>query len=153
MDNQRIIELIQILESSQLTALQLSEGTSQLRLERGTLAAPAAAGFIAAAAPMQTPASGEALPDAAATGDDAVTPTDLVSITAPMVGVFHPLKKPVAMGDTVKKGQPVCIVEAMKLMNDIPAEEDGEVAWIAAQDGDMVEYGQVLMQIRRRSAT
>jgi acetyl-CoA carboxylase biotin carboxyl carrier protein len=77
---------------------------------------------------------------------------DIHGVTAPMVGVFHALKSPVAMGDAVRKGQAVCVIEAMKLMNEIVAEHDGEVVWIAAREGDMVEYGQLLMQIKEGAA-
>ena len=74
-------------------------------------------------------------------------------IKSPMVGTFYSKPSPdkeefVKVGDKVKKGQVVCIIEAMKLMNEIESEYDGEVVEILAKDDDMVEYGQVLIKIK-----
>ena len=73
-------------------------------------------------------------------------------IKSPMVGIFYsrssPDKEPfVKVGDVVKKGQPLCIVEAMKLMNEIEAECDGEITDICVKDEQMIEYGQILFKI------
>ena len=74
------------------------------------------------------------------------------TIKAPMVGVFYKAASPeaepyVTVGKTVKKGDTVCIIEAMKLMNEIQAEEDGTIKEILAKDGDIIEYGQPLFVI------
>ena len=71
-------------------------------------------------------------------------------ITSPLVGIFHHMdgKNKVQVGQIYEKGQPVCLIEAMKLMNEITMPEDGEITYIAVQDSDSVEYGQVLIQYR-----
>ena len=79
-------------------------------------------------------------------------------IKSPMVGIFYsrsaPDKEPfVKIGDSVIKGIPLCIVEAMKLMNEIEAEYDGEIVDICVKDEEMVEYGQILFKIRKTSLT
>lgn len=79
---------------------------------------------------------------------------NLYTIASPMVGVFYQSPSPdaqpfVKLGDRVEKGQTLCIVEAMKIMNEIESELSGEVVEILLQDGDVVEYGQALMKIRR----
>ena len=86
------------------------------------------------------PASSPTIPDS--TGKD---------ITSPMVGVFYASPSPesdpfVSIGDTVKKGDTLCIIEAMKLMNEITAEHDGKILDICAKSGDVVEFGQVLFK-------
>ena len=80
---------------------------------------------------------------------------DCVSVTSPIVGIFYaaPAENAdpyVAAGERVKKGQTLCIVEAMKLMNEIVAEEDGVIAEVCAADGQVVEYGTELFRIRRQ---
>ena len=77
---------------------------------------------------------------------------DVTGVVSPMVGVFYaapaPAEKPfVAVGDRVKKGDVLCVIEAMKLMNEITADRDGEVVDICVQNGDMVEYGQTLFKL------
>lgn len=68
-------------------------------------------------------------------------------ITSPMVGTFHELKNhPIEIGRKLKAGDTVCIIEAMKVMNEIVIEEDGTITWIACSEGDMAEYGQVLFK-------
>lgn len=81
------------------------------------------------------------------------TSENFTIIKAPMVGTFYPAPSPesdpfVSVGDTVKKGDVVCIIEAMKLMNEIESESNGTVVEILAKEGDMVEYGQPLFKIK-----
>ncbi len=121
-----------------LTGLEITQQDQKVRLER-TGSAPAVASPIPAA---QIPA--------AAPEHDAA----LVTITSPVVGLFYaaPAENApayVSLGDSVKKGQVLCIVEAMKLMNEISAEEDGIIAEICVSNGQMVEYGTELFRIRR----
>jgi acetyl-CoA carboxylase biotin carboxyl carrier protein len=83
----------------------------------------------------------------------AVVRGDLVAITAPMVATFYRSPAPgeppfVSVGDRVSSGQPVCILEAMKLMNELETETGGEVVEILVDNGAPVEFGQVLMRIR-----
>lgn len=79
---------------------------------------------------------------------------DMYIVKSPIVGVFYAAPGPdsspfVNVGDSVKKGQPLCIIEAMKIMNEIQSEESGEIVEIMVENEDIVEYGQPLMKIRR----
>ncbi|WP_129598859.1 acetyl-CoA carboxylase biotin carboxyl carrier protein [Anaerophilus nitritogenes] len=79
---------------------------------------------------------------------------DTYIVKAPIVGVVYMTPSPdadpfVSVGDTVKKGEPLCIIEAMKIMNEIQSEEDGQIVEILVENEDIVEYGQPLMRIRR----
>jgi acetyl-CoA carboxylase biotin carboxyl carrier protein len=110
----------------------------------------AAVPTVAARAPVSSPvASVEAKPAAAPAPAD-----DLVAITSPFVGTFYRAASPesanfVEVGSSVKKGQTLCIVEAMKLMNEIEAELAGTIAEILVENGKSVEYGQKLFMIRK----
>ena len=119
-----------------LTGLEVTENDRVVRLERNP--APQTA------APVQTVQVGD-VPQSAAN-------EDLIEISSPMVGVFYAAPAEdadpyVQVGDRVKKGQTLCIVEAMKLMNEITAEEDGEIIDICATNGSVVEYGQILFKM------
>lgn len=116
----------------------------KIALPRG-VAAPVAAARPAAAAPV---AAVEAKPAPEAASDD------LVAITSPFVGTFYRAASPesanfVEVGSSVKKGQTLCIVEAMKLMNEIEAEFGGTIVEILVENGKSVEYGQKLFMIRK----
>ena len=139
-DIRKYAELMRELE---LTGLEITEGDRVVRLERSapeTVRAPVAPAAPAASAAAETPARGAA--------------EGLVSVTSPLVGVFYasPAENAapyVSVGDRVTKGQTLCIVEAMKLMNEITAEEDGVIAEICVVNGQVVEYGTELFRIRR----
>lgn len=149
MDLKAIEALAQILRGSDLTALEVREGETQIRLERTpapvtvqTLATPAP---VAAAQPV-APASQE-LPE-----PQGVDFKNLKEVKTPVVGVFYAAPTPdaepfVTIGSKVKKGDVLCIVEAMKLMNEITAEMDGEIFDICVQDGQVVEYGQTIFKL------
>lgn len=120
-----------------LTGLEVTENDRVVRLERNP--APQTA------APVQTVQVSDA-PQSAANGD-------LIEITSPMVGVFYAAPAEdadpyVQVGDRVKKGQTLCIVEAMKLMNEIVAETDGQIVEICAQNGQVVDFGCPLFRIK-----
>ena len=120
-----------------LTGLEVTENDRVVRLERNP--APQTA------APVQTVQVADAPPSAAK--------EDLVEITSPMVGVFYAAPAEdadpyVQVGDRVKKGQTLCIVEAMKLMNEIVAETDGQIVEICAQNGQVVDFGCPLFRIK-----
>ena len=120
-----------------LTGLEVTENDRVVRLERNP--APQTA------APVQTVQVGD-VPQSAANGD-------LIEISSPMVGVFYAAPAEdadpyVQVGDRVKKGQTLCIVEAMKLMNEIVAETDGQIVEICAQNGQVVDFGCPLFRIK-----
>ncbi len=140
-----IKEYIAVLENSSLSVLELqNENGSKIRLEKPQVAVQAASVVQAAPAPQSAPA--QSAPTAAPVADSGKT------INAPIVGVFYAAPSPdaqpyVSVGKQVKKGDTVCIIEAMKCMNEIQAEEDGEIAEILVKDGELVEYGQPLFKI------
>ncbi len=143
MNIQDIKALAEVLSEKDLTVVEYAEGDLHIRLER----APARVAAPAQPLPVSaTPAAPAADPEE--TNDF----NNLCELKAPMVGVFYaapaPEAKPfVKVGDAVEKGQVVCIIEAMKLMNDITAPVSGRIVDICAQDGAVLEYGQTIMKI------
>ena len=136
-------EYIKVLEECSLEKLEISDGTDTISLEKAhaAAAAPAAVTVNAAPAPAAAPAVSTAEPDNGKT------------ISAPIVGVFYAAPSPesdpyVHVGKRVKKGDVVCIIEAMKCMNEIQVEEDGEITAVLATNGELVEYNQPLFAIK-----
>ena len=146
MDMQQIEALARLIQQSDLTALEVSEGAVRIRLERERTAAAemtAAVDAPAVVMPVQ-----EAQPDPS----PAVDFNHITEIKSPMVGVFYAAPAPgaqpyVSIGSKVKAGDVLCLIEAMKLMNEITAEKDVEIVDICAQDGQIVEYGQTVFKI------
>lgn len=142
-----IKEFISLLEDSSLSVFEIQkEDGSKIRLEKAQPAQqivntiPVANGV--AAAPVESAPVTPTVPVA----DSSKT------IDAPIVGVFYAASAPgkapyVSAGKQVKKGDVVCIIEAMKCMNEIQAEEDGEIVEVLVKDGELVEYGQPLFKI------
>lgn len=146
---EEIKELIQALEQSSLTALELCQGNDRIRLERNfaaTTAVPAAPALQAA--PIVVPV--QSVVETAQPEPKAEAPQSKgTPVTCPLVGVFYPAPSPddapfVTVGSQVKKGDVLCLVEAMKLMNEIIAERDGVISEICAENGQVVEFGQPL---------
>ena len=146
MDVKKIESLARLMQETGLTALELSEGETKLKLERRqeVIAAPAAPAAVpAVAAGAQALGVTHEAPQPAKEGTLVLSPT---------VGVFYSAPSPdarpfVEVGDQVKKGDTLCIIEAMKLMNEIPAEVDGTVAEICVGNGQVVEFDQPLFRI------
>lgn len=140
--------LAELVEKHGLTALDYAEGEAHIRIER-TPAPVAAAVPVAPAAPATAPApAAEPVKDEDAGADFNAAKM----VLSPMVGVFYASPSPsdppfVTVGSKVKKGDVLCIIEAMKLMNEITAEEDGEIIDICAANGSVVEYGQILFKL------
>ena len=145
MNAKEIKEILAVLKDSDVTELELERGEGvRLRIRRGPVPS-AAPQMIMQAAPQAAAAPVAAKPEAAVE-----KPGKL--ITSPFVGTFYRAASPenpnyVELGAAVKKGQVLCIVEAMKLMNEIEAEFDGKVAEILAENSQPVEYGQALFRI------
>ena len=146
MNVKQIRELAQIARENGLSAIEITEGESHVRIERATAPAPAAV-----PAPVAAPV--EAAPAAAPAHEETNVDFNRArEIKSPMVGVFYAAPSPdakpfVEVGSRVKKGDVVCIVEAMKLMNEITAEFDGEVVDICVRNGEVVEFGQTLFKL------
>ena len=137
-----IKELIALLEESSLSVLEVKDDDKKVRLEKAQTTAAAPAAVTVNAAPVQ------AAPAPAAESED-----NGKTISAPIVGVFYAAPSPesepyVHVGQKGKKGDVVCIIEAMKCMNEIQAEEDGEIAAVLATNGELVEYNQPLFAIK-----
>lgn len=140
MDIKNIEALADIVKNYGLTALEYEDGESKIKLKKEAVSAPAAAPAVQSA--PQT----ESAP--AKTGE-----ADGKPVKAPMVGVFYAAASPdeepfVSVGDKVKKGDVLCIIEAMKLMNEITADSDGEIVQVCAENEQVVEYGQTLFVIK-----
>ncbi|MBB3332222.1 acetyl-CoA carboxylase biotin carboxyl carrier protein [Halomonas campaniensis] len=153
MDIRKVKKLIELLEESNISEIEIQEGEESVRISRhpnGGSWQPAMPQGYAAPAPQAqaAPAPAAAAEPAA---DDAPTFRGQ-AVTSPMVGTFYrspaPGSKPfIEVGSSVKKGDTVCIVEAMKMMNQIEADRDGVVEAILVEDGEPVEYDQPMIVI------
>lgn len=148
-----IKEFIALLEDSSLSVLELeNENGSKIRLEKPQFINQTSQ-FINQAPLQEAMSAQPALAVQNAPAQAAPSADTGKTIDAPIVGVFYVAPSPdaqpyVSVGKQVKKGDTVCIIEAMKCMNEIQAEEDGEIVEILAKDGELVEYGQPLFKIR-----
>src|SRR5579863_5127852 len=148
MDIRKIKKLIELLEESGIAEIEIKEGEEAVRISRMPV------GAATHAAP-QPPAA--VVPVAAAPAPVAEAPSPKPKsnehvITAPMVGTFYACPSPgakafVEIGDEIKVGQVLCIIEAMKMMNQIEADKGGKIASIMARNGDPVEFGQPLFVV------
>ncbi|MDE0733444.1 MAG: acetyl-CoA carboxylase biotin carboxyl carrier protein [Gammaproteobacteria bacterium] len=147
MDIRKVKKLIELLESSDIAEIEIKEGEEAVRISRGSTATTAPVAYAPApvapiAAPVAAPMEAEA---AAPAAKGKVIPS-------PMVGTFYRAPSPssppfVEIGKHVKVGDPVCIVEAMKMMNQIEADHAGVVEAILIEDGEPVEFDQPLITI------
>ena len=145
MDLRKLKKLIDLVQESGIAELEITEGEEKVRIVKGgavsMMSAPVAAPLIAERAPAPAAApAGAAAPEAGQEGH---------VVKAPMVGTFYrspsPDAKPfVEVGQAVKEGDTICIIEAMKLMNEIEADASGVVKAILVENGQPVEYGQPL---------
>ena len=153
MDLRKIKKLIEMLQESDLNEIEVKEGEESVRINRKKesvihTSTPFSVGqnLNQSSAPLQQTDSSEI--------ENGHAAEDLNHITSPMVGTFYrkpaPDKEPfIEVGQTVKKGDTVCIIEAMKMMNQVKSEFDGKVIAINIEDGDPVEFGQELISIEK----
>jgi len=150
MDIRKIKKLIELLENSGLAEIEIKEGDDAIRISRSSavvetiVAAPAAAA-VAAPAPAAVENAGDVVDDNAGIPDGHV-------VTSPMVGSFYPSPSPesknfVELGSKVKVGDTLCIIEAMKIFNEIEADKAGTVVAILKEPGDPTEFGEPLFII------
>jgi acetyl-CoA carboxylase biotin carboxyl carrier protein len=149
MDLRKLKKLIDLVEESGIAELEITEGEEKVKIVKGGVVSmtPAAS----APPPPVVAAAAEAKPAATAV-PAAETPPEGHVVKSPMVGTFYraasPDAKPfVEVGEVVKEGQTICIVEAMKLMNEIEADASGTIKAILVENGQPVEYGQPLFVI------
>lgn len=166
MNQKELKELIEFLIEKDITEFELERGDVKVRIKRAQepqyiqvaqpMSAPAAGAPIHTAAPVVTPGAHASAAPGMAPAAPAVEPEeDFYIVKSPIVGTFYEAPSPgsppfVKVGDTVSAGQALCIVEAMKLMNEIETEVGGEIAKILVANGQPVEYGQALFAIRPR---
>jgi acetyl-CoA carboxylase biotin carboxyl carrier protein len=149
MDIRKVKKLIELLEESGIDELEIREGEESVRISRHSKT-PAQQYY---APPMPAPAAPAAAPVAAAAAEAPAAPKLNGTVArSPMVGTFYRKSSPAApsfveVGQTVKKGDTLCIVEAMKMMNHIEAETSGVIESILVEDGQPVEYDQPLFTI------
>ena len=154
-DVDKLRALLEVLNEQNVAEFEHESEGTRLRIVR-THAAPAG-GFAYAAGPMSAggpPMSNGGAAQAAPASTAAPEPTDVVDVTSPFVGTFYRAPTPdtpsfVEVGAVVRPGQTLCIVEAMKLMNEIEAEVSGTVIEVFAQNGKSVEFGQKLFRIKK----
>jgi acetyl-CoA carboxylase biotin carboxyl carrier protein len=150
---EEIKQLVEFIKGHDLDEFELEQDGVKVRIKRGSnhhvVAAPPvpAATAVLSSPPVASPASP---PLAAAPADEG---GELAIVKSPIVGTFYRSAEPgaaalVSVGDTVRKGQVLCIIEAMKLMNEIDSEYDGEVTSIYVENGQAVQYGERLFAIR-----
>jgi len=145
MDVSQIRELVQLLDASDVNEITVEEGGVTISVRKGMAGESAQVSVAKAGETASTAPQGEA----SVAVEDAERPTNWRAIVAPMVGTFYRASAPgadpfVEVGDTVTEGQSLCILEAMKLMNEIGAEEEGVIREICVDDATPVQYGETL---------
>jgi acetyl-CoA carboxylase biotin carboxyl carrier protein len=148
MDIRKVKKLIELLEESGISEIEIKEGEESVRISRGPTG-PVMPQFISA--PMVAPQAAPAAP-AAAAAPLIRRKDDRNIVPSPMVGTFYAAATPtnppfVQVGDEVKAGQVLCIIEAMKMMNQIESDRAGKITAIMVKNGDPVEFGQPLFAI------
>ena len=170
MNQKEIKELIELLVEKDIAEFELERGDMKLHIKRGGASQPAPVVHVAPAvaamhavpvpaAPVAAPSGGDGAATGAATQPPAATDADaeagLFIVKSPIVGTFYEAPSPgappfVRIGDSVQEGQALCIIEAMKLMNEIEAEVSGVLAKQFVPNGSPVEYGMPLFGIRKQ---
>jgi acetyl-CoA carboxylase biotin carboxyl carrier protein len=152
MDLRKLKSLIDLVQQSGIAELEITEGEEKVRICRTSPSAPHGAPTqvyaVAPAAPAPAPPAAPAPATAPAAEQEAAAPEGHV-IRSPMVGTFYRSSAPdakafVQVGDTIKAGDTLCIIEAMKLLNEIESDRDGTVKAILVENGQPVEYGEPL---------
>ena len=158
MDIRKVKKLIELLDDSGIAEIEITEGEESVRISRYPAGVPVAAAPVVAPAPAPAPAAAAPAPAAAVASEAPAEAKeeDGFEVTAPMVGTFYAASSPgaapyVQVGDRVNEGDTLCIIEAMKMMNQIEADVSGVVKSIRIQNGEPVEYGQVLFVIDQRA--
>ncbi len=152
MDLRKVKTLIDLVQQSGISELEIQEGTERVRISRGPLAQIAVGAPQVASLPQVPQHALTATKDAAASAAEASIASQDHLLKSPMVGTFYRSPSPgaksfVEIGQTVKAGDAVCIIEAMKLLNEIDADQDGVIKEILVENGQPVEYGQSLIRI------
>jgi acetyl-CoA carboxylase biotin carboxyl carrier protein len=150
MDLRKLKKLIDLVEESGIAELEITEGEEKVKIVKSSAALPAPVAPLSF--PQAPPAPPAALSAPAAAAEPAAASHEGHAVKSPMVGTFYrtpsPDAKPfVEVGQSVKEGQIICIIEAMKLMNEIECDKSGTVSAVLVENGQPVEYGQPLFII------
>ncbi len=157
MDIRKVKKLIELLDESGIAEIEITEGEESVRISRYSRDAPAMiAAPVVAPAPVAAPAAAPAVASAAAPAAAPDPEDDGFLVQAPMVGTFYNSSSPgaaayVQVGDRINEGDTLCIIEAMKMMNQIEADVSGVIKSIRVQNGEPIEYGQTLFVIDQRT--
>lgn len=153
MDLRKLKTLIDLVSDSNVSELEITEAEGKVRIVKGGGAvyahSPAPVYQVAQPAPM---AQGASAPAAASVVEPVVEAPTGHTVTSPMVGTFYRASSPgaksfVEVGDSIKAGETICIIEAMKILNEIEADKSGTVTKILCENGQAVEYGQAMFII------
>ena len=152
MDLRKLKTLIDLVSDSNVTELEITEAEGKVRIVKGGVAQPHAQPVLTTVIPESAPASTASSIPAVIGSVPAVAPEIGQSVKSPMVGTFYQSSSPgakpfVEVGSVVKPGDTLCIIEAMKILNEIECEVSGTVVQILCQNGQAVEYGQPLFVI------
>jgi len=151
MDLRKLKTLIDLVSESNISELEITEADGKVRIVKADPAGAAPVHYAPAPVMMAAPAAPAAAP--AAVAEPVAPPAEVGhTVKSPMVGTFYrsanPGSKPFAeVGDAIKEGDPICIIEAMKIMNEIEADKSGTVTRILCENGQAVEFGQALFVI------
>jgi len=145
MELKKVRELVKIMEGNNISTLELTEGDVKIRLEKGSCSQVGS--NIVSSNKAKVEVSAPLISESIGYNEHSD-----IEVKSPMVGVFYkgpsPTSEPfVKIGSKVKKGDVLCIIEAMKLMNEIYAEQDGTISEVCLNDGDIAEYSQVLFRM------
>ncbi len=155
MDIRKVKKLIELLDESGIAEIEITEGEESVRISRYAKDVPTMiAAPVVAPAPLAAPAAAPAIASTAAAAPD--PEDDGFLVQAPMVGTFYASSSPgaaayVQVGDRINEGDTLCIIEAMKMMNQIEADVSGVIKSIRVQNGEPIEYGQTLFVIDQRT--
>jgi len=149
MDLRKLKTLIDLVSDSNISELEITEAEGKVRIVKGPVGGAAAPSYVLAPAGAPAPVAAPAAASAAPVVADVPAAPEGRVIKSPMVGTFYRSASPGAksfadVGDHVKVGEPVCIIEAMKIMNEIEADCEGKVLRILCENGQAVEFGQPL---------
>ena len=155
MDLRKLKTLIDLVSESGISELEITEGDGKVRIVKNAppvMMAPPAPAYAAAPAPIVTPSTISGTPGAAPAAPEAPPPPPGHLVRSPMVGTFYRSAQPgadpfVSVGSEVAEGDTLCIIEAMKLMNEIEADKGGTIKAVLADNGSPVEFGQPLFVI------
>jgi acetyl-CoA carboxylase biotin carboxyl carrier protein len=150
MDLRKLKTLIDLVSESNVSELEITEAEGKVRIVK-SVPASAAAPVVYSVPPAAPAPAGAAVPAEVAAEVPPAAPAGH-TVTSPMVGTFYRASSPgakpfVEVGDTIKEGETICIVEAMKILNEIEADKSGTVTRILVDNGEAVEYGQALYTI------